>query len=142
MIFKGFLVRSKVKHYISQAWKVAHFGTCNYARQFIKFYLVKEKWFFMKVKKKAELVMLREQYRTHSFDFKSLSSLSTWINFTSGWYLGGSQSKSIYNLAPSSHNYINKLQKPIKRKIWYNKKYIYILIWIILKLISKVSGKV
>ena len=73
----------------------------------------------------------------------NLSSLSTWINFTSGWYLGGSPKCKIqFNLAPNNTITSANCKALLKRKIWYNKKDIYILIWIILKLISKVFGKV
>lgn len=40
--------------------KAAYFGTCNYVRQFIKFYFCK-KIFFTKAKEKAGLVMVERE---------------------------------------------------------------------------------
>lgn len=47
--------------------------------------VVKRKWFFIKAKKRAELIMAeRENTELQIALILNLSSLGTWINFTSG----------------------------------------------------------
>lgn len=46
--------------------KEAYFGTCNYVRQFIKFYLRKKRTVFLiEIKKKTELIMADRENNEH-----------------------------------------------------------------------------
>lgn len=122
--WKVFLVRSKVVHcFIGLKKKLALVPVIMLDNVYNST-VIKRKWFFIKAKKRAELIMAeRENTELQIALILNLSSLGTWINFTSGWYLGGSPKCNIqFNLAPNNTITSANCKALLKRKCLMTQK--------------------